>query len=112
MGKIADFVNSRAEARAYDPDSEDEKKVTVRLLASYVEDLDFVAGKLGDTRSGLAAELLARAIQEARQAVDAHPLLLAPGISPDIIAEIGDAEERGEVLGEVLSAGGFQETKS
>jgi hypothetical protein len=94
MGTIADFVNSRAEARAEGRESHDEKKVTVRLLDSDVEELDFIAGKLGDTRSGLAAELLTRAIQEAGQVLAGHPVLLRDGVSPDIIAEIGDAEDR------------------
>ncbi len=95
MSKIAEFVDSRVEARVYFPEDEEEKKVTVRLISSVVGDLDFVASKLGYTRSGVAAELLACAIAEARKEVEKHPLLLEEeGISQQMIAQIAERQER------------------
>jgi hypothetical protein len=100
MGKIAEFVDSRVEAQSYFPEDMEERKVTVRLISPVVDDLDFVAAKLGYTRSGVAAELLAVAISEARKAVETHPLLVPDGgVSVETIARIADAEEESEETG-------------
>lgn len=96
MGNIAEFVADRAEALVYEPEDVPLKKVSVRIPEDDVADLDALAGKLSYTRSGLAAELLVRAIHEAKKAAAGNPILeQIEGVDPEQIALIADHEEAG-----------------
>jgi len=77
MSILASLLEERVEVLTYVPDDVIVKKVTLRLHEDAVEDLDFIAAKLGMSRTGCAEEILPRAIQELRKSVEAHPFYAA-----------------------------------
>lgn len=97
MSVLASFLDERAEVLDYVPEDVIVKKVTLRLHEDAVEDLDFIAAKLGMSRTGCAEEVLARAIQETRQAVETHPYYASRnGSDPKLVGKVADEAEAKE----------------
>ena len=99
MSNLKLFLDERAEALDYVPDDVVVKKVTLRLSEDAVEDLDFIAAKLSMSRTACAEELLARAIQETRKAVEVHPYYASRNhTDPKLITKVADEEEAKEAV--------------
>jgi len=79
----------------------DTSKITLSLPSGLVADLDFVASRIGISRSGLVAELLSQSVARMRPAAELLPI--APGREP--IRLRGDSVE--VVRERVASLGAF-----
>ena len=104
--RIAAFMHNRVDELDYVPYEEEQKKVTVRLPASMIDDLDELAGKLVMTRTLCAESLLSIAVNEAHTLLYTDPLFAnrTSGIPADKIAAIEEHEQLREQVHQLTEA--------
>ncbi len=92
MSAIQDFVNEKAQDSNTHFGREELKLVSCRLPVTLVDKMDEVASKLGMVRSGLAAELLEIAIDEAATAVENNKNLTG-GLDLATVKKVSDWQD-------------------
>lgn len=66
------------------------RKISVSLSGSLVDDLDYISGRMGVSRSAIISEFMADALSEARRVFE----LVPPNPTPaDVVRMRGESEE-------------------